>query len=143
MPEQFVVPQFIDAEDKIIGPVTGRQFIIMLIVVLLDAMLYKLLSFTQFLLTGIPLFALGVIMAFARVNGVAFHYFMLNLLQTLRRPRLRIWDKQKTDEQLRVWLNQKPEEVPLPEPRKASPQGSRLHELSLVVDTGGVYKPET
>jgi hypothetical protein len=142
MPEQFVVPQFIDAEDKIIGPVTGRQFIIMLIVVLLDAMLYKLLSFTSFLLIGIPLFALGVIVAFARVNGVPFHYFMLNLLQTLRRPRLRVWDKQKTIEELRAWIRQKPEEVPLPELRKAPPQGSRLHELSLVVDTGGVYKPE-
>jgi len=142
MPEQFIVPQFIDAEDKIIGPVTGRQFIIMLIVVLLDAMLYKLLTFTSFLLTGIPLFALGIIVAFAKVNGVPFHYFMLNLLQTLRRPRLRVWDKQKTIEELRTWIRQKPEEVPLPELRKAPPQGSRLHELSLVVDTGGVYKPE-
>jgi hypothetical protein len=105
-------------------------------------MLYKMLTFTSFLLTGIPLFALGIIVAFAKVNGVPFHYFMLNLLQTLRRPRLRVWDKQKTIEELRTWIRQKPEEVPLPELRKAPPQGSRLHELSLVVDTGGVYKPE-
>lgn len=142
MPDQFVVPQFIDAEDKIIGPITGRQFIILLVTVLLDATLYKLLLFTYFLLFGIPIFAIGIVFAFARINGVPFHYFVLNLMQTFRRPRLRVWDKQKTDVQLRIWMSQKPEEVPLPEVRKAPPQGSRLHEITLVVDTGGVYKPE-
>ncbi|HBK33972.1 TPA: hypothetical protein DEP34_02110 [Candidatus Uhrbacteria bacterium] len=142
MPDQFVVPQFIDTEDKIIGPITGRQFIILLVVVLLDATLYKLLLFNYFLLVGIPLFIIGVVFAFAKVNGVSFHYFVLNLLQTFRRPRLRVWDKQKTDDQLRTWMLQKPEEVPLPEVRKAPPQGSRLHEITLVVDTGGTYKPE-
>ena len=27
---QFIVPQFIDVEDKIIGPVTTRQFVVLL-----------------------------------------------------------------------------------------------------------------
>ncbi|KKS92044.1 MAG: hypothetical protein UV69_C0039G0006, partial [Parcubacteria group bacterium GW2011_GWE2_43_12] len=29
--QQFVVPQFIDVEDKIIGPITVRQFIIIMV----------------------------------------------------------------------------------------------------------------
>ena len=29
--DQFVVPQFIDVEDKIFGPVTTRQFVILLV----------------------------------------------------------------------------------------------------------------
>ena len=31
MPDQFVVPQFIEVEDKIFGPVTTRQFVVLLI----------------------------------------------------------------------------------------------------------------
>ena len=31
MPEKFVVPQFIDNEDKILGPITVRQFLILLV----------------------------------------------------------------------------------------------------------------
>ena len=33
--DQFVVPQFIDAEDKIFGPLTARQFIIVMFMMLL------------------------------------------------------------------------------------------------------------
>ena len=41
--EQFVVPQFIDAEDKILGPLTGRQFVIMLLVFMTEAIMRRVL----------------------------------------------------------------------------------------------------
>ena len=56
MASQFTVPQFIDAEDKIIGPITGRQFIIMMVVIIVDIILYSILPFVPFLLIGIPFF---------------------------------------------------------------------------------------
>jgi len=86
MPEQYVVPQFIDAEDQIFGPVTARQFIILMVVGLIEFLLFKLLSFVVFLLVGIPFLAIGGMVAFTKINGQPFHFFILNLIQTLKKP---------------------------------------------------------
>ena len=142
MPDQFVVPQFIDAEDKILGPITARQFVIMLVAFLMGAILWKLLSFVFFLLVFIPLFAASATVAFVKVNGQPFHFFFLNLIQTIKRPGMRVWDKTLTTAELKAHIK---EELPPPLPkfaRKGLTTSSRLQELTLVVNTGGVYKPE-
>ena len=142
MPDQFVVPQFIDAEDKIIGPVTVRQFIIMLVAFLVAALLFKLLSFLWFLLTALPIIVAAGVLAFGKVNGQPFHYFILNLMQTFRRPRLRVWDKTLNDSELRALTKTVAAPPPPPPARKAPVSASKLAELSLVVNTGGVYRPD-
>lgn len=142
MPEQFVVPQFIDAEDKIFGPITARQFIILMVGGLLDFALFKLLGFVPFLLTAIPILIIAATFAFAKVNGQVFHYFVLNLIQTAKKPKLRVWNKVYTDAQLQAYIKEVNVELPPPIPHKPPMSSSRLNELSLVVNTGGVYKPE-
>ncbi|MBU0646553.1 PrgI family protein [Patescibacteria group bacterium] len=142
MPQQFTVPQFIDAEDKILGPITIRQFVILLVAFMTDAVLYKLLPFVPFLLVAIPLIAVAGIIAFVKINGMPFHYFILNLLQTLKRPQLRVWDKTINDSELRDLIKVVKEPPPPPPERKAPVSRSRLNELTLVVNTGGLYKPE-
>lgn len=142
MADQFVVPQFIDIEDKIIGPISARQFIILLVVILTDTLLFKFLTFGKFLLVAIPILFVGLVVAFVRINGQPFHYFVLNIVQTLRKPAIRVWDKTVTDTEARMFM--KTEELPpavLP-PTRAPVTSSRLAELSLVVNTGGVYNPE-
>ncbi|TAL19019.1 PrgI family protein [Patescibacteria group bacterium] len=139
---QFVVPQFLDVEDKILGPLTVRQFIILLVIFGVDFMIYKLADFALFLLLGIPIFGFGVVMAFIRVNGQPFHYYLLNLLQFLRRSKLRVWDKLLTDLELRELALEKPLPPPPPKVVKEALITSKLTELSLVVNTGGVYQPE-
>jgi hypothetical protein len=142
MPDQFVVPQFIDSEDKILGPITGRQFLVMLVDIFLILPWYKLVSFAWFLVIAIPLFAVGVVVAFAKINGQSFHFFFLNLVQTMRKPRLRVWDKGLNDAELRALTKSVAPPVAPPPARKAPVSVSRLQELTLVVNTGGVYKPE-
>ena len=142
MPEQFVVPQFIDVEDKIIGPISARQFVILLVVLLTDTLLFKFLTFGKFLLTAIPLLIIGIVFSFVRINGQPFHYFVLNMIQTFRKPRVRVWDKAISDAEVRVFMKIE-EAPPAPSaPPKAPVTSSRLAELSLVVNTGGVYNPE-
>lgn len=142
MPEQFVVPQFIDIEDKIIGPISARQFIILLAVLLIDTLLFKFLSIPKFLMTGLPLLIIGLTFAFVRVNSQPFHYFVLNIVQTMRKPRVRVWDKAISGAEARIFI--KTEEAPPVIPPRSKPpmSSSRLAELSLVVNTGGVYNPE-
>lgn len=144
MQDQFVVPQFLDVESKIIGPITGRQFVILLVTILLDALVYRIfLSIVPVLLFAIPITLLGVIFAFAKVNGQPFHYILLNMIQTLRKPMVRVWDKRVTDAEIRERLREPEKEEVEMIPTKPRMETSKLSELSLIVNTGGAYQPET
>ena len=90
---QFTVPQFIDVEDKIFGPVTTRQFVILLVAGLSIFVAYKLADMALFIFFLALIGGLALTIAFVKVNGQAFHYFVLNIFQTLRRPSRRIWRK--------------------------------------------------
>lgn len=140
--QQFTVPQFIDVEDKIIGPVTTRQFIIMLTDGLLIFIFFKLLAFTPFIILAVILFGAGGTLAFVRINGQPFHFFLLNIMQTWRSPNLQIWDKTPSEELVRFSVKTIPPPPPPVKPRKETLTTSRLNEISLIVDTGGAYAPE-
>ena len=139
--QQFTVPQFIDVEDKIMGPITVRQFIIMLTGCVFIGLWYKFFDFSLFLFSGILTFGVFGIVAFLKINGMPFHFFVLNFVQTLKKPGLRVWNN-------RLNFEYDPEE----KDTKAAPETdlkkskavttSRLAELSLVVDTQGVYRGE-
>src|SRR4030042_3733526 len=90
--QQFVVPQFIDVEDKIFGPITARQFVILLVATLIIFVTYKLSDITLFIFLTLIIGGLALVFAFVKVNGQAFHYVILSMIQTLRRPSLRIWN---------------------------------------------------
>lgn len=142
MSDQFTVPQFIDAEDKIFGPITARQFVILLLGTAALALMFRLLAFTTFLLVGIPFIALVGIVAFARINGAPFHYFVLNLIQTFKKPQLRVWYRNYSDSDLKELMKKAPEFESTAFKRKEFRATSHLQELTLVVNTGGVYKPD-
>lgn len=143
MPDQFVVPQFLDVEAKIIGPITARQFTILLATLLAEFVLYRIfLSVLPLLACGIPVLATGLVFAFGKVNGQPFHFIVLNMVQTLRKPHIRVWDKSLTDSEIRDRLKKEKETPPPPPLRKARLEKSRLSELSLIANTGGVYQSD-
>lgn len=136
--QQFTVPQFIDVEDKIIGPITARQFIIFLVAAIFIAISYRLFDFTLFLTVGIIIFLISILLGFVRVNGRPFHFFLLNIIQTWRRPNIRIWNN-------RLAPLVDSEKIPTlkfdsTNSSKEYYKKSRLAELSLVVDTQGEYR---
>jgi hypothetical protein len=140
---QFVVPQFLDVEAKIIGPITARQFIIFLVILLIEFILYRVfLSLALQLVVGLPVLALGAIFAFFKVNGLPFHFLLLNIIQTMRKPSLRVWDKTLSDADIRVFMLPAEVAAPPPPETKSPIERGRLSELTLVVNTGGSYNPE-
>lgn len=139
---QFTVPQFIDVEDKIFGPITVRQFVILLADGLILAVAYKFADLTLFAVILLLFGGAGLMLAFVKINGQPFHYFILNFLQTFRRPPLRVWQKQYTTAELKQFMTGEPIMPVLPKAVKEVVRSSRLSELSLVVDTGGRYVPE-
>jgi hypothetical protein len=137
---QFVVPQFIDVESKIIGPITPRQFIILIVTAGFIFITYKLADFTLFLIEGIIILVLGLTIAFVKVNGQPIYYFILNLLNLVKRPLLRVWRREKEIVK-ELKIKEKKEEkqvIPVRKPLSTS----HLSQLALMVDTGGRYEGE-
>jgi len=134
----FLVPQFIDVESKIIGPITTRQFLIMMVAGMLDFVFYKIFYFNTFLAVGIFITGIFGIVAFVKINGMPFHFFFLNLVQTLRRSSLRIWHK----EEISALPEVEKKEVQKEFIKKPAVPTSKLSELALVVNTGGAYHEE-
>lgn len=138
--QQFTVPQFIDVESKIIGPITTRQFLIFLAAAVIIGISYKIFDFSLFLTIGIVVFALAGTFAFLRINGRPFHFFLLNFIQTLRRPGLRVWNHNLGFVDMPENINVVKGEIKAV--KKEVYKSSRLAELALVVDTKGRYRGE-
>lgn len=139
---QYVVPQFIEVEDKILGPITVRQFVIILIDFGIMFVVFKLASLGLMVLINLPLLAAGIVLAFVKVNGMPFHYFLLNVIQTTKNPNVRVWDKEYTVTELKSFMDVEPPPPPPPKVYKEAPTTSRLSELTLQVNTGGAYQAE-
>lgn len=139
---QFVVPQFIDVEDKIFGPITARQFVILLVAGLTLFVAFKLADFAFFILLLIVIGGGSLIIAFVKINGQSFHYFLLNIFQTLRRPPLRIWNKVYGADDLKRLRDEAIVIVPEAVKPMKRTSYSRIRDLSLIVNTGGYYEAE-
>ena len=139
-----MVPQFLYTEAKIIGPITARQFLILLGTILAEFIIYRIfLNIIAVIALGIPALGIGLIFAFAKVNGRPFHYIVLSMIQTLRKPGLRVWDKTIDTGTLKAQMKKREvkQEAPVI-PTKRPIERSRLSDIAMVVNTGGDYKPE-
>ena len=142
MENRFIVPQFIDAEDKIWGPITVRQFVIILAGALFVFLSYKLSDFSLFLFETVVIVVFVVLFAFYKVNGAPFHYFAVNFVETLKKPHIRVWRNEYIRTETFKNKEENKKNVELALPRKKLVSNKKLSELSLIIDTGGAYKGE-
>lgn len=90
---RFEVPQFIEVEDKIFGPVTAKQFVFLTGGVGMAVVLFITTNFFIFLLFGLPLGALAILFAFYKVNNRPFSHFAESFIQYTGRNKLYLWRK--------------------------------------------------
>jgi hypothetical protein len=91
---QFRVPQFIDVEDKLFGPLTFRQFIYLLGC---SAIAFVIYSFIPFKFIGVilamPVFAFGLALAFVKINNKPFLFTLEAAFNYYIKDQLYIWKK--------------------------------------------------
>lgn len=139
---QFVVPQFIDVEPKILGPITPRQLIILIVTFGLGFVCYKLSDFTLFIFEAIILLVVGGSLAFAKVNHRPIYSFLFDVSTTLKKPKLRVWNKESSsvpEKELKI-KEKLPTEIT--DTRRKPLFRSKLSQIALLVDTGGRYEEE-
>lgn len=93
---QFQVPQFIEIEDKIFGPLTAKQFFYILGGGAIIFLLYVFFEFWLVIVLGAPVVALAGALAFLKVNGVPFVRMLNNAITYFFSNRLYIWKKRPT-----------------------------------------------
>jgi hypothetical protein len=133
---RYKVPQNIDLEDRVIGPLTLKQFIYLLAGGMVDYILYKSLDnwFGWFLIISVSAIALAF--AFAKIQEQDFSYFLSSLTAFLSKPKIYTWNKE-------IILEKIPKVAPLAKESDdqltKDPQQirSRLRVLADIVDNQG------
>jgi PrgI family protein len=92
---RFEVPQFIEIEDKIFGPLTWRQFLYLGGGIGMAVVMFLMLPFIIFAMFGIPLALLAGALAFYPVNSRPFSYFLESILNYLGNEKLYLWRKKE------------------------------------------------
>lgn len=122
---RFEVPQFIEIEDKIFGPLTWRQFLYLGGGLGIAVVLFLTLPFILFVIFGLPIALLAGALSFFPVNNRPFSYFLEALFNYAVGNRLYLWRQEKeqiyksranqttitSSDRLRPSLSNKPKDI--------------------------------
>jgi len=92
---RFEVPQFIEIEDKIIGPLTWKQFIYLAGGSGILLVLFLSTPLIIFAIIGLPIGALAFSLAFHKINNRPFSIFLESFVNYLTNTKLYLWRKEQ------------------------------------------------
>ena len=110
---RFEVPQFIDVEDKIFGPLTFKQFIYIIGGAGLAYVSYRLVPFPFDYILIVVFVALGLLLAFYKINNRTFIEIAQAFMNYQIKGKLYIWK--------RAPETSSKEAAKIPEPPKPEP----------------------
>jgi len=90
---RFNVPQFVDIEDTILGPLTLKQFFLLIAGGLIFALLWWAFQLWFVLLIGIPMMLIIIAAIFIKINGRSLPKVFMAWLNFWTKPRFYIWKK--------------------------------------------------
>jgi len=118
---RFQVPQFIEHEPKVIGPLTFRQFIYLGVPGAIAFFLYFLAPFPVFLAASVLLGGIGFVFAFIKIGGRNLPSILLNIVSFTLAPKRYIWKKGMV-----------PMAMPQAQPQVQAPGETQKREIKLV-----------
>lgn len=90
---RFQVPQFIEIEDKIFGPLTFKQFIYVAGSIGISVVLFVFLPKFLAILLALPILIFGSMLAFYKINGKPFVNVVEAFVKYAMTSKLYIWKK--------------------------------------------------
>lgn len=137
---RFQVPQFIEHEARVIGPLTFKQFIYLGVPAAIAFFLYFLAPFFVFVIAAIFLGALGFLFAFIKIGGRSLPSILLNFFNFTIAPKRYIWRKGLPSEALAKEgaTSQYQQQQPAQQPAKQEiqlTQKSKIKDLATRVGT--------
>src|ERR1700722_1930999 len=137
---QYKVPQNVEAEDHILGPLTFKQFIYALIGFGWGAVSFALLrwSLPLLIIIGFPPAMLFMLLAFYTRDGQNFEQLLIALAGFFAASRKRLWVKENIAETFHVQAVKPPEEMSQRNPTQVR---SELEKLASLIDSRGWNLP--
>jgi len=90
---QYQVPQFIDIEDKVVGPLTLKQFFIIAAGLGIAGLMFMVLRLSFAIALGIPLVTFAFVIALGRVHGMSFLRYLSAVIGYITKPQDYFWNK--------------------------------------------------
>jgi hypothetical protein len=137
---RYQVPQFIEVEDKIFGPLTFKQFIYVAGGVGACVLLFTFLPNFLALLLSAPIAALAGALAFYKHNGKPFINLLESFFQYSLTNKLYIWKKANPPPGQGRSSNQQPVQ-PLEQIKVPKLSESKLKDLSWSLDIKDTSNP--
>lgn len=88
------VPQFIDVEDKIAGPLTWKQLIWMIGLLVILIILYNIFTAGTFIMIAIPVSLIFIAFAFIKPYGQPMTTFAYYGVMHLFGPKIYVWKRE-------------------------------------------------
>lgn len=129
---QFQVPQFIEVEDKIFGPLTFKQFVYMGGGLGIAYILWRALPTFLAAPLGMAFAGLGVALAFVQYNGQPFITAVEHAFFYLIRGKLYLWNNEQAIARAKKTTQEAKVSAQAPYIPRLS--DSKLHELSWSLD---------
>ncbi len=130
---QFAVPQFTDVEDKLIGPLTLKQFLMALGFGGIIFFFWSILgNGVIFFMVAIPIACLGAYVIFKKFNGRPFLSYLLPLISYLMSPKVSVFIREPAV----ATFSSKKIEAPVKKTTNLDEESteSRLKKLSYLLD---------
>lgn len=136
--QQYYVPQFIESESKIVGPLSLKQFFILFVPVVLVGILYFIFkSLIIAIGAGVILVGGGVMFAFSKFQGQSLTSIVNYGFMFLLGSKKYLWEKKGTEQFTfkEVEKIAKPKENIIPQKKT---EESRLKRLSWEIQTKSI-----
>jgi PrgI family protein len=127
----FNVPQFIDVEDKIAGPLTWRQILWMAGMAAVLLVLYNTFDSATFFTLAVPVIIMFALLAFYRPSGISMIQFLMHGVAYLFQPKVSVWERPTTIQQVSAIQPTKKEEETV---THQSFDSKKVHALAETLD---------
>jgi hypothetical protein len=97
---EFTIPQFIEKEPKIVGPLTIKQFVFIGFAGMVAVVFYFTTPFPIFLIVSAIIVGSGFSLAFLKINGIALPLVIKNLFFFTLKPKIYLWKKSQLQEMI-------------------------------------------
>ena len=102
MPLQYQVPQFVEVEDRIVGPLTVKQFLMFVVNALIVAAFYVTFPMYLTVMLSIPVTTFFGLLAFYQVNGRSFIWFLYAIAHYLLTGKMFLWERRGETPRVRI-----------------------------------------
>lgn len=99
---QFQVPQFIETEDKVVGPLSWRQFAYVAAGAAVSVILFLILTPLIWFMLTLVVGGVSVVLAFVPVNGRPMIVFLRALFDSIWRPKVYVFQPRGTEKEAAI-----------------------------------------